>query len=702
MNKSKTSAPALRHGFRVEFWPQIWRAFLFTTLLLRAPSGVARAQSELPTELPPSPTSEESIIFQEIPSIYSASKYDQKVTEAPSSVSIITADEIKKYGYRTLADILQRVNGFFVTSDRNYSYLGVRGFNRPGDFNTRILLLIDGHRLNDNLYDQAGLGTEGVVDVDLIDRVEIVRGPSSSLYGTNAFFGAINIITKRGRDIRGLEVSGEYGSFQSYKGRVTYGNRFQNGLELLLSTSFYDSHGHQRLFFREFARPATNPLYVRPYKGFVRNGDDDRFPYFFAKASLADFSLQGGFLSREKGIPTAPFDTVFNTTRTRTVDEHGYVDLKYDHEFANQLGLSTRLYYDRFYFRGDFLYDDESMRGLQPFLNQDVAVGEWWGGELKLTKRLWQRHKVTGGAEYRDNFRQDISNADTDPFDSLLNVQKNSRIWAFYFQDEFSLLDNLILNAGVRYDHYSTFGGTVNPRLALIYNLKNTSIKLLYGEAFRAPSVYEGFYKGTGFEPNDNLEPENITTYELVVEHYFNKYLRGSIAGYYHTIDDLISQVPFQDPTDDSEKLRFENAESIEAKGVEFSLEGKWPSDIETRLVYALQETENQDTKQSLTNSPHHLVKGSLIVPLLSDQVFASLEARYVSQRRTPSGKVASDFFSTNFTLFSQNIIKNMEASLSFSNLFDQRYGDPGSDEHRQAIIEQDGRTFWVKLKYGF
>lgn len=699
MHRSTTPAVlTFRHGVRVPAQSRMGRASPRVILLFCLLSGFAHAQSELPTKLPPPPpTSTEDIIFRDIPSVYSASKYEQKVTEAPSSVTIITSDEIKKYGYRTLADILQSVNGFFVTNDRNYSYLGVRGFNPPGDYNSRILLLIDNHRLNDNNYDQAGLGTEGVVDVDLIDRVEIIRGPSSSLYGTNAFFGVINIMTKRGRDIRGLEVSGEYGSFQSYKGRVTYGNRFQNGLEVLLSTSFYDSHGHRNLFFREFTKPETN-------NGFVRNGDDDRFPYFFAKASFADFSLQGGFLSRNKAFPTAAFGTVFNTTRSRTVDEHGYVDLKYDHEFANQLGLSARLYYDRFYYRGDYLYDYETEERRQRVLNQDVGLGEWWGGELKLTKRLWQRHKFTIGTEYRDNFRQDLSNADTSPpFRSYLNEKKDSRIWAFFFQDEFSLLDNLILNAGVRYDHYSTFGGTVNPRLALIYNLKNTSIKLLYGEAFRAPSVYEGFYSGTGFEKNDNLKPEDITTYEIVVDHYFNKYLRASITGYYYTIDGLISQVQ---PNENSKNLRFENVESIDAKGIELFLEGKWPSGMEARLGYALQETEDQRTNRPLTNSPHHLVKGGLIIPLLSDQVFAAIEGRFLSQRRTLSEKPeqisTSSFFLMNFTLFSQNIIHNAEMSLSFANLFDQRYGDPGSGEHDQAIIEQDGRTFWVKLKYGF
>src|SRR5262249_27237518 len=200
------------------------KGWLICTLLFFL-SSFAFAQSELASSS--TLATEESILFQEIPSVYGASKYEQKVTEAPASVTIVTADEIKKYGYRTLADILQSVNGFYVTSDRNYSYLGIRGFSRPADYNTRVLVLQDGHRLNDNVYDEAYIGTESPLDVDLIDRVEIIRGPSSSLYGTNAFLGVINVITKRGRDIKGAEVSTEIGSYNSYKGRFTYGNRFQ-------------------------------------------------------------------------------------------------------------------------------------------------------------------------------------------------------------------------------------------------------------------------------------------------------------------------------------------------------------------------------------------------------------------------------------------------------------------------------------------
>jgi iron complex outermembrane receptor protein len=169
-------------------------AFSMVAVLLLPPAGPAGAD-ELAGQ---AGYGEEAMLFQEIPSVYGASKYEQKVTEAPSSVSIITSSEIKKYGYRTLADILRSVRSFYITYDRNYSYVGVRGFGRPGDYNSRILLLIDGHRTNDNIYNQAFVGAEAIIDVDLIERVEVIRGPGSSLYGSNAFFAVINVITRRG------------------------------------------------------------------------------------------------------------------------------------------------------------------------------------------------------------------------------------------------------------------------------------------------------------------------------------------------------------------------------------------------------------------------------------------------------------------------------------------------------------------------
>jgi len=142
-------------------------------LLLIPVAGVGQTREEAKDVIDLSPEELKSV------QVYSASMYLQSDREAPSSVTIVTAEQIRKFGYRTLADILRSVRGFYVSYDRNYSYLGVCGFSRPGDYNDRIQLLIDGHRLNDNVYGQAFIGTEFPLDIDLIDHVEIVRGPGS-------------------------------------------------------------------------------------------------------------------------------------------------------------------------------------------------------------------------------------------------------------------------------------------------------------------------------------------------------------------------------------------------------------------------------------------------------------------------------------------------------------------------------------------
>src|SRR2546428_617733 len=199
----------------------------------------------------------EELMNLEIPKVYAASKIEQKTTEAPSSITIVTADEIKRYGYRTLADVLQSVQGFNASYDRNYAFLGARGVSL-GDFNSRVLLLVDGHRVNDNLTDGAFIETAFILDIDLVDRVEIIRGPGSVLYGNNAFFGVINVITRQGKQLNGVESSFEFGGFDTYKGRVTVGKLFTNGVHLLLSGTLYDSEGAERLFYKEFNMPSQN------------------------------------------------------------------------------------------------------------------------------------------------------------------------------------------------------------------------------------------------------------------------------------------------------------------------------------------------------------------------------------------------------------------------------------------------------------
>jgi len=655
-------------------------------------ASAARAELDLPAPEPEA-ESEEEIVFQDIPSVYGVSKFEQKITEAPSFVTVISSDEVRQSGARTLAEVLQGVTGFFVTYDRNYNYLGVRGFNRPGDFNTRVLLLVDGHRLNDNLYDQAGLGTESLIDVDLIHQIEVIRGPSSSLYGTNAFFGVINVITKQGRDIRGAEVSAAVGSFESYRLGLTYGDKLANGAEVLFSGSFFDSSGQDRLFYAVFDDPATG-------NGVVRDADGDRFPNLFGKASYRGLTLQGGFVSREKVIPTGAYGTVFPTDRTRSTDEHGYLFLKFERDLSAQLNVSGRLYYDRFYYRGEYLYDVAMTPPASLVLNQDRSTGEWWGAETKVNFRFLESHNLTTGLEYRDNFRQDLVNEDVDPAVTYLDDRRDSWYAAGFLQDEVFLTEALILNAGLRYDYYESFGSTLNPRIALIYNLDHTTIKALYGTAFRGANTYERFYVGTGFKANPDLDPESITTYELALEQSVTTYLRATGSVYYYSIDDLVSQET--DPLDNL--LVFRNGGEIAAKGLELQLEldERGPLGVGGKLGYALQQAKDRRTGRRLTNSPAHLVNLSLVAPLLRDRLSAGLETHYVSERRTLTGDDTGDYIVANLMLSTRSLLPGVELSFSIRNLFDREISDPGSGEQVQDQIEQDGRTFWLKAKYAF
>ena len=282
--------------------PLTWSSTLLALAIAAAP---AFAQEPPPQEKPKDLTemSLEELLKIEVTQVYAASRYVQKISDAPATVSVITSDEIRKQGHRSLADVLRSMRGTYATYDRNYSYLGLRGFGLPTDYNDRVLFLVDGHRVNDNVYDGTLFANEFVVDVDSIERVELVRGPASSLYGSNAFLGVVNVTTKRGRQLDGVETSASVGGFGSYKGRVSYGRRFENGVELLLSGSLYVSEG-QTLFYREYDDPTTG-------NGVTRHADGESYSNLLARLSWSGFSLEAAYVSREKTVPTGSFGTVF-------------------------------------------------------------------------------------------------------------------------------------------------------------------------------------------------------------------------------------------------------------------------------------------------------------------------------------------------------------------------------------------------------
>ncbi|MGD0986322.1 MAG: TonB-dependent receptor [Candidatus Sulfotelmatobacter sp.] len=621
--------------------------------------------------------------------VYSASKHMQSTSDAPSSVTIITADEIQKYGYRTLADILESTRGFYVTYDRDYSFVGVRGFGRLGDSNNRILVLIDGHRINDNVFGEPYLGTEFLVDVDLIERVEIIRGPSSSLYGTDAFFAVINVITRKPAQMKGVELSFAPASYGTYEGRASYGGRYR-GIDMMLSGTFYNSQG-PTLFYPQFDSPATN-------NGITSDTDYESFQHILATISFHGFTLQGLFSARDKGVPTAYYGGLFNDPQTQNYDYHQYLDLSYQHSVSEKWDVTARTSYDQARLQAPVGYATGLPDGSTTVETYSFRGG-WSDSEAKLSGTLWQRHKITLGTEIIDNVRQDQGDY-TALGNVFVGVPGSSTIWALYGQDEFGILHNLSLSAGVRYDHYSDFGGTINPRLGLIYHLFHpTTLKMLYGTAFRAPEPFELTPDyGAFFDNNTQLKPETIRSLEGIVEQGLGLHLTLSGSVFRNWINDLITLET--NPVDDQEE--YFNSEKAVATGVEVELDGRWADGIQGRASYSYTDAEQPSTGQILANSPQHLGKLNLSYPVVQRRLFASLDAQYTSPVQTLAGNTVSGYAVFNVTLFGHTLGKHLDISATAYNILDKKYFNPGRPEDVQDFIQQDGRNFRVKFTARF
>ena len=275
--------------------------------------------------------------------VQSASRFKQTIGEAPSAVSVVSAADIKTFGWRSLAEILRSLPGVYTSNDRTYTSVAGRGISRPGDYNLRYLLMIDGNRVNDPLYDQAMMGQEFMLDVDLIERVEYVPGPGSAVYGTNAFFGVINVITKRGRDISGVQVSGEGGSARMQRERATLGGKGESGVEWLLSATNFNRDGKDLRF--------------SAFPGQVARGlDYERVQSVFAKGTAGAFSFSFVHAERKKGTPTAEYGQNFNDPRSGFVDTNSYLNMGYSKALSDKTELSARVFYNRTQYSGRYIY----------------------------------------------------------------------------------------------------------------------------------------------------------------------------------------------------------------------------------------------------------------------------------------------------------------------------------------------------------
>ena len=625
---------------------------------------------------------DERTLLEGVPSVFAASKYDQPLTEAPADVSIVTRAEIQRYGWRTLADVLRGVRGFLVTNDRNYAYAGVRGFARTGDYNGRILLTVDGHRVNDTIYDQALLGTEGPVDLDLVERVEIVRGAGSSLYGSNAFFGVINLVMRRGRDVGGVEAALLGGTQHTYGGRLTAGDRLGTHSEYLVSMTAGRTAGDSVFEIPEFG-------------GAAYDSDADRWVKAFAQWRTGGFTLSGVFDTRTKTLPTAPFNSVFDDNRSQTTDTRAWIEGRYQGAVAGG-DLTARVAVDGYEYEGDMVQERVPDR-----VNEDRSKATWWSGELTYARELHRDLTLVAGGEVQSDLRNRQENGDrTDErgrgvYAPYFYASDTTRYWALYAQGEWQIAPGWDATIGVRHDHYSSFGGVTDPRLALIHRpTGDLTLKLIYGQAFRAPNDYELFYSdgGVSQKASPDLQPERIRTTEALAEWRFAPQWRAVGAFYFNRISDLISTV-----TDDGDGLLVNvNADSVIGRGLEAEVEGRTPFGLD---VFATVTTQLGELGIGV---PRTQAKARLAQAFAGDRVVAAIETVFQSSRQTLAGTTLAGQALTNLALTAHKIWPDVRITGVVSNLFDVTLADPAGAEHRQDRIALPGRQFWLKLDVAF
>ncbi len=641
----------------------------------------------LPGALLAAPAAENETLqfFAEEAQVSAAVKRSQKVAEAPASAYVITAEDISSYGYRTLAEALQSVPGIFSWTDRNYSYLSVRGFGRPGDWGNRVLLLINGHRMNDNIYGSFSPGFDFSLDMASVKRIEVVKGPGAALYGDNAVFAVINVVTWTAADAAPARVQAEGGSYGTHREFAELSHQFKDDWQL------YGAGSYRRMQGQDLTYPALTDANGGHT---AYNADREESYTLYTSLSRPGWLFQGNINNRYKQIPTGSYGDTFNNNGSYTVDSRSFLELSMtDRQVLDAVKLSGRIYTDWYGYHGDYISGS-------PMTNQkDSAKAFWYGEELdaRLTP-FGEKNPLLLGEE-AEKTALGRQNLYIQGGATLLNDNRTEYRYAVFAQQEVQLLDPLRLTAGLRYDHYQSFGGNLSPRVALVYTpWRPSTFKLLYGTAFRAPNLFERFYDAplNAEIPNPNLQPENIRTYEAAWEQSFGRTASASLSYFQNRIRNLIDQV-----TDSVGNSQYVNSDNVRTDGVELAVKAAFTPDFSGHLGYCIQSTRLVGGDR-LTNSPTHLATLGLSQRLARGKARVSVETFVISDRTTTAGTTLPAAALLSVSVRAQPWWESLTLYAGVRNILDAAYSVSGGLEHTQADIPQDGRNFNAGLEYRF
>ena len=654
-----------------------------------------------------------NVVLAESEEVVAASRASEQVEDAPSSVTLVGERELSAFAPATIAEAVRGVPGVYLSDDRSYVTLGMRGLSRLGSYGNRILVTYDGQSMNDNWIGSSYVGYDGLTDLGDVQRIEVVRGPGSVLYGTNALSGVINVVSQSSPK---PGVSAGISTNQSgvARARVRGDARFGKDAGVWASVALGRGNGRQ-FYFPEFVgSPGAEDGVARDVDGFQAGT-------FRGRAYWKFLSLQWSAHSYEKHLPTAQFETLFADPRTKQTDRRSYVELRAEPHLSNNVTVLSRLHWNHYTFRGD--YPHEPADG---GLEVDTYRGSWFGLEQRVEFNPLPRLRLTVGGEGQLHYQVEQHGSDDNGafLDDTGSHGRPFQVGALYALADINLSSRAQLSLGARFDAYSTFGSSLNPRAALIvkpYRTGNT--KLLLGKAFRAPSIYELYYNDDGYTQvqSPHLRPESMYSLELEHVHRFSTSMVATAAGYANYAARLISALGMGTQADPT---HYANESSpLVVFGGEFGLRREFRQGAMFALSYGfslarfvegtsegnLQSFAKAAHKRSVANAPIHLASLKGAIPILSRALsFGSrltVEGprfdRYENVAEPAQGKTGSAVI-LDLVFSGEEPRYGVHYAFGVYNALDWRYSVPVSTEFKQTSIIQDGRSFMASLELKF
>lgn len=654
------------------------------------------------------------LVLTESEEVVAASRAIEQVEDAPSSVTLVGERELRALAAPTIAEAVRGVPGVYQSDDRSYVTLGVRGLGRLGSYGNRILVTYDGQPMNDDWIGSSYVGYDGLTDLGDVERIEVVRGPGSVLYGTNAFSGVLNVVS---RNDAAPGVSAGISTNQDGVARARVRGDVKLGQHGGAWTSVSLAQGGGRNFrFPEFVGSGPSA------DGVARNVDGFRAGTLRGRAYWKFLSLQWSHHAYEKHLPTTEYDTLLGDDRTMQTDKRSYVELRAEPKLSDQVTLLSRLHWNRYSFRGAY-----ARAPADGGLEVDTYHGAWVGLEQRIEYTPSSRLRLTLGGEGQLHYQVEQRAGDEGGtfLDDTGSRGRPFQVGALYALADATLSSRAQLSLGARLDAYSTFGSSLNPRAALIlkpYSAGNT--KILLGKAFRAPSTYELYYNDNGRTQvqSPNLSPESMYSLEVEHAHRFSSNLLATAALYGNYAARLISSAGASEPTD---PLHYENLHTpLVVVGGEVGLRREFRQGVMIAASYGLSVARFLDTndlsdllsftrepeKRSVANAPVHAASLKGLLPILSKALtFGSrltLEGPRYDRFENRADPVAQG--KTRGSVLWDLVISGEEPrfgvrySFGVYNALDWRYSAPVSSEFVQRNIPQSGRAFLASLDAKF